>query len=256
MDLILTCQRPVTPAATPHTRAVAQMFGLGLDESEQTTLIPPVTVPLTARSVVFVTGASGSGKSTLLGLIERELAAADAPAIVSFESLTPPSDGPVVDAFGEASLDRVLRWLALAGLNEARVMLRTPGELSDGQRYRLRLARLMQHVEAGLAPSRDAAAARDHSTVEAQQEDPAVVVLADEFGATLDRQTARILATQVRKWTYRWPVCFVAATSHDDLLESLEPDVLIEKPLSERIDVLTRDGEHTAPPADDIGRWS
>ena len=67
------------------------------------------------------------------------------------------------------------------------------------------------------------------------------LILADEFGATLDRLTAAVIARNIRKWTRRnRHICFIAATTHDDLLESLDPDVLIEKHLGSEIDVLSR----------------
>jgi len=204
------------------------MFGLGIDESREVVIIPPVTIDLNAGEITFITGASGSGKSTLLGLIEQ--AAGDA-RVIRFDRLPEPPDRPLVDGFERGDLPDVLRWLSVAGLSDAFVMLRRPGELSDGQRYRFQLARTLALVEedaCGRAP---------------------VLVLADEFGATLDRTTAHVIARNVRKWVDRTPnVCFVAATTHDDLLEPLSPDVLIEKPLGEGVEVLRRDalaeGDH------------
>jgi ABC-type ATPase with predicted acetyltransferase domain len=106
-------------------------------------------------------------------------------------------------------------------------MLRTPAELSDGQRYRLRLAQVMSLIERG-----DSGQGKGELTV----------ILADEFAATLDRLTASIIARNIRKWVTRSarPLCFVAATTHDDLLEHLEPDVLVLKHLGGRLEVLSR----------------
>ena len=77
-------------------------------------------------------------------------------------------------------LERVLMWLSLAGLNEAFVMLRRPCELSDGQRYRLRLAQVMAMLNESPAAS--------------------AVVIADEFGSTLDRITALTIARNLKRW--------------------------------------------------------
>jgi len=98
-------------------------------------------------------------------------------------------------------------------------MLRKPSELSDGQRYRLRLAQTIDL---------------------AQRESSGAVILADEFAATLDRQTAQVIARNVRRWTSKTAHTFVAATTHDDLLEALEPDVLVFKGLGDQLQVLTR----------------
>jgi len=140
------------------------------------------------------------------------------------------SDGAaLVDQWPQVSLQRSLARLSVAGLSDAFVLLRRPGELSDGQRARLRLARAIGRVE---------------SALEADPPPPMLLVLADEFGATLDRTTAAVLARNVRRWVDRQPgVCFVAATTHDDLLEPLSPDMLIVKGLGAELAVARAGGE-------------
>lgn len=211
--LTLHLSRAVTTAVDPSPRVcqIAAMFGLGVDASRTVQIIPPTDLTLAPGQVVFVTGASGGGKTTLLRLIRHQLAERGDVRIVDFDSLDTVDDVPLVDAF-DTPLEDTTRCLALAGLNDAFVMLRKPSQLSDGQRYRFRLARAIAACE-----STDA---------------PFTVVLADEFGATLDRLTAAVLAGNIRKWTTRSTssragVCFIAATTHDDLLESLAPDTLI-----------------------------
>ncbi len=204
------------------------MFGLGVDETRSMTLIPPTAIDLLPGHVLFVTGPSGSGKSTVLRLIADTLAHQPEVQAIRFDRLPSLPEQPLVDSLATLcpNLERALHLLSMAGLADAFVMLRSPSQLSDGQRYRFHLAQTMATVEAG---------------------PPALfhVVLADEFGATLDRLTAAVIARNVRKWTRRLAdssrrVCFIAATSHDDLLEPLEPDMLIEKHLGARIDILTR----------------
>ncbi len=222
------------------------MFGLGVDQQRRITVVPPIELELRGGQVVFVTGASGGGKSTLLRLVREQLQASRRRIpVIDFHQLTPPADRPLVDCF-EAPLESTVRWLSLAGLNDAFVMLRRPGELSDGQRYRLRLAQTL--------------AAIDRPGGESGQVE-LTVVMADEFAATLDRQTARIIARNIRKAMTRLarqdrPVCFIAVTSHDDLLESLDPDTLIVQEPGERLQLLQRDspGIQAAenPPADSI----
>jgi ABC-type ATPase with predicted acetyltransferase domain len=211
----LQLERAVQTAVEPTPRVcqIAAMFGLGVDESRRVAIVPPLELDLEPGQVVFITGASGGGKSTLLRLIADRLAGCPDGRVIDFASPLPPDEGrSLVDALG-GELEQAVRRLSLAGLNDAFVMLRRPVELSDGQRYRWRLAQAIQAAE--LAPSTG---------------DPSgalTVVLADEFASTLDRLTAAVIARNVRKWTRRSGVCFVAATAHDDLLEPLEPDVLI-----------------------------
>src|SRR5690606_16726993 len=137
-----------------------------------------------------VTGSSGGGKSTLLRLIREHIDREHTAHAIAFDALPAIEDRPLVDAFPGRTLSQTLRLLSLAGLNDAFVMLRKPSQLSDGQRYRLKLAQAMAMIEADVLP---------HLFK---------VVLADEFCATLDRVTANVLARNVRKWVSTTNVCF------------------------------------------------
>ena len=127
-----------------------------------------------------------------------------------------------------ASLEQVCHWLSLAGLNDAAVMLRKPEQLSEGQRHRLKLAQAMAVVE--------------------RRPEPWAVLLIDEFGSTLDRTTALALARSVRRWVAKSDACLVCATTHDDLLEPLSPEVLVEVAPGGRCEVHQRltQSEHEA----------
>ncbi len=215
----LTIQRAVPTAVEPSERVleVASMFGLGVDESRRRTIIPRAEIELRGGEVIFITGPSGSGKSTILRCIAGECA-----GCLRFEDmLNGGDDRPIIEQIGE-TVEEAALILSLAGLADAFVMLRRPSELSDGQRYRFGLARLIERAT--------------HADELAE-----IVILADEFGATLDRLTAAAAARNVRRWVDRSPrVCFIAATTHEDLLEALEPDVLICKPLGGGIEIHRR----------------
>lgn len=226
MQLFLSLERPTHVQPSQRVLRVAGMFGLGVDETKRITIIPQAQLELRAGMVVFITGPSGGGKSSLLRLIAEAAAKEPGVCVISFDALPPLAEVPIVDALlpggDESMLPRVLELLSIVGLADAFVILRRPGELSDGQRYRLRLAQCI--------------AACEHETENLH------LILADEFGATLDRITAMIIARNLRNWTRRSkvPVCFIAATTHDDLLEALEPDVLIEKGLGAAMEVAVR----------------
>jgi len=122
----------------------AEMFGIGLDESYEVTLYDRLALDVRPGDVVFVTGPSGSGKSVLLGRLREALGVAwpDA-AVADLAAVTLSGERPVIDLF-EGPLERRLRVLSTAGLADAFLLLRTPAELSDGQRYRLKLALAIQ----------------------------------------------------------------------------------------------------------------
>lgn len=228
MTTTLHLQHNLQTKAKPTDRAmeIAVMFGLSLDGTHEHTIIPPIELTLSPGQLVFVTGVSGGGKSTLLRLISEATAKnpsdasqqtidliwsdrlPDLPETALVDALAYPEGTPSCNDISPASLEQTCHWLSLAGLNDAAVMLRQPSQLSEGQRHRLRLAQAM------------AVAQRSHGQW--------AVLLIDEFGSTLDRITAMALARSIRRWVSRSNVCLVAATTHDDLLEPLAPDVLVE----------------------------
>lgn len=238
--------RSAAPAVTQRVLAVASMFGLGLDDGGPderaggAMIIVPRTeieLPLPGPGVTFITGPSGSGKSTLQRLIAQ--ACAERGAMIHDWSSSVAGDdaaaaSAVIDLIApRQSLEQALEMLSLTGLGDAFVMLRQPHELSDGQRFRFRLAQLLANTDHRAGRPAGVAA-------------PALIVI-DEFAACLDRETAIALARNLRRWSDRAGVSFALATTHDDLLEALDPDVLIHKPLGPGIEVIARSRRWNAP---------
>ena len=215
MLITVESRRQTAPEPSPNALQVASMFGLGLDRAKTLSLVPRTDLRLLPNQLVFLTGPSGSGKSTLLAALRAAMPSQT--PVLDLNALPPLPDRALVDCFPDQPLAQTLRTLGQAGLSDAFVLLRKPRELSDGQRFRLRLAHVM-----ALAP------------------DTFTVILADEFAATLDRVTAAVVARNTRRWVSTAPVCLIAATTHDDLLDALAPDVLIEQHLGGRMDVHER----------------
>jgi ABC-type ATPase with predicted acetyltransferase domain len=113
----------------------------------------------------------------------------------------------VIDCFGATSLSEVLELLARIGLGEAWTYLRTPSQLSEGQRWRLKLALALHR---------------------ARQIDGPAILACDEFAAVLDRVTAIIIAHRLRRAIDANPhLAAIVATSHDDLEAPLSPEMIV-----------------------------
>lgn len=184
------------------TAAVADLFGLPEREPPHT-ICDGLALDVRPGDLVLFVGSSGSGKSSLLRAAAEQLRAVDAFAL-------PLPEVPLIDALPGAVEERMAA-LAACGLSEARLLLRTPGELSEGQRYRFRLA--------------FALSATNNTQVADAPRSPFMV--ADEFTATLDRVLAKVVAFNVRKLVTRAGVGLLAATTHEDIVDDLAPDLLV-----------------------------
>ncbi len=63
------------------------------------------------------------------------------------------------------------------------------------------------------------------------------VWIADEFGAILDRTTAKVIAFDLQKLARDRGVIAAVATTHTDLKEDLHPSLIFEKYYRERLHV-------------------
>ncbi|MDL2284444.1 hypothetical protein LJC19_04805 [Oxalobacter sp. OttesenSCG-928-P03] len=195
---------------SPRVLEVAESFGIGLDEKEFV-VFDGLEIEVKDGDVVYITGQSGSGKSILL----RELAAQMANSgkkVINLDHVELDNTKAIIDQIGKDTNDAI-RLLAIAGINDAYLYIRKPGELSDGQKYRLRLAKA---IESG-----------------------ADVWVADEFLAVLDRVAAMVIAFSIQKAARRTGATVIVATTHTDMVSELSPDLYIEKRYREKIRVET-----------------
>jgi len=181
--------------------AVMDSFGIGFERGAHV-IAEGLEVPVRAGSIVLFTGASGSGKSSLMraameGLRRETRADGLSPSVVDINALEL-GETTLIDSF-TLPVSETMHLLSSCGLGEAHLMLRTPAELSDGQRYRFRLALGLSARPEWLA--------------------------ADEFSATLDRTLAHVVAHNIRKLCDRTGTGFLLATTHEDVAADLDPDV-------------------------------
>ena len=194
------------------TTRVCRMFGLTIDRLTDRAPVHKCRVEIRPGDIVYLTGPSGAGKSVLLRELERCVPASDA---VNLTSIELPQDRPVVDCF-DGDVVTSLRVLSTVGLSDVFSILNRPCWLSDGQKYRFRLARAL-------------AAGKPF-------------VFADEFCSELDRITAATVAFNVHRLAKRTRTTLVLASSRDDILMDLAPDVLVVKDFSGPAEVIYRTG--------------
>lgn len=177
-------------------------FGLGPGPHRRQ-LLAPLALRLGPGRIVALVGPSGSGKSTALTEIERKLSGGHNVARVLF-----PSDRSVVDAVAaQATLSDALALLSACALSEVPLWMRRFTELSDGERFRARLARALGLHARGRSPA---------------------PLLCDEFCSGLHRRAAKAVAYNLRKLVTRLNLCLVVASAHEDVVPDLQPDTTVQ----------------------------
>ncbi|ELW6785304.1 ATP-binding cassette domain-containing protein, partial [Escherichia coli] len=126
---------------TTRTLEIAESFGLGLDEKEWT-LYDNLELEVKQGDVVYITGQSGSGKSVVLRELQRQMKD-EGLSVASIDDFTFDNEVNVIDQLGKTTSD-ALGLLSMAGLNDAYLFVRKPSEMSDGQKYRLKIAKLIE----------------------------------------------------------------------------------------------------------------
>jgi ABC-type lipoprotein export system ATPase subunit/GNAT superfamily N-acetyltransferase len=191
---------------TPRTTAVSEAFGLGIDQAQKFVLYDNFELRIDPKDIVYITGDSGSGKSVLLKAIKQDLGE----EAVDMASVQSDLEKPIIEAVGK-DFSEALELLSKAGLNDAFLFIRRFRELSDGQKYRFKIAKLMESGRQWW--------------------------IADEFCSMLDRDTARIVAFNLQKIARQLGKAVVVATTHADLFEDLKPSVHVHKRFGKEISV-------------------
>jgi ABC-type ATPase with predicted acetyltransferase domain len=187
---------------TDKVASVCRMFGLSLDRLTEQRFTHACRLKINTGDIVYITGPSGAGKSVLLTELEKTVPAGER---INLTEIVLPDDKTLID-YIDADLTESLRFLSVAGLNDCFCILNQPANLSADQQYRFRLAMAL-------------AAGKKF-------------IFADEFCSELDDVTAAVISYRLWKFAKHTNTTFILASSRDDLLTDLVPDVLVVKPLS------------------------
>jgi len=198
------------PEPTDRVVAVAEGFGLGLDAWEKFVVYDNIELKIGPLDIVLITGDSGSGKSVLLKALEKDIKQDMGLTCINISDIKPDLNKPLIETVGK-TLEESLELLSKVGLNDAFLFLRTYEQLSDGQKYRYKIAKMI--------------------------ESQAQFWMMDEFAATLDRDTAKIVAYNLQKLARQQGKAVLAATTHTDLLGDLNPSMHIHKRFGKEITI-------------------
>lgn len=193
---------------TENVLACAAMFGIGVDEDIKITLYKDLEVNIGPGRVIYITGESGAGKSCLIRDIASKVQEHTAFALIPDVDVGELPEKPLVDQFDGWTIQRIGELLAYVGIAEAFIYLRKPMELSDGQRYRFKLAKTIYEAVEGM-------------------EEVTPVICIDEYLAFLDRETAKNVAYQTRRVASKYGICVCVATTHEDIAIDLQPNIQI-----------------------------
>ena len=180
---------------------IADAFGVGIDESHKHIIVENLTIP--DFNILYLTGMSGSGKSSLLNEFKK---------IYSFKEpeIDTETNLPIIDTIGK-DVDEALYLLNLVGLGEAFLYVKPYKLLSDGQKYRYKIAKI---IESGQK-----------------------VWCIDEFCSFLDRTTAKIVSYNVQKIARKLGVKVIVATAHNDLQAYLQADYVFDFGMGEGLTI-------------------
>jgi len=176
---------------SPRARQLEAMFDVPSADVVRLTWKGDLPTDERDWSVGLIVGPSGSGKSTILRNVFG--------AMPTLKWKAP----SVVDDFdGKFSMKEIAAVCQAVGFNTIPAWLRPHKVLSNGEQFRVDLARRILEIDG--------------------------TIVVDEFTSVVDRQVAQIGAHAVQKAVRRTGKKFVAASCHYDIVEWLQPDWTLE----------------------------
>ena len=200
----LACVRqcPVV-RSSPRTVRLQRDFGVG-EQPASVTIAKDAHIRLGPGRLILLSGPSSSGKSSALSALEAQLAG----RCSNVASAAFTADEALIDQVApHAELAEAASVLNACGLGEAGLWLKPFDALSDGQKFRAKLACAISQPANNRVPLHD----RQH------------VVLCDEFCSGLHRRAAKAIAHNLRKLATRRNLSVVVACAADDLTADLDP---------------------------------
>ena len=178
---------------TFRTNAIRSMFDIELQDNaieERFSISHNIEERPWSVGVIF--GSSGTGKSTIAKEIFGE-------SFIS--SLRYRKDTSILESFDSSiSIKEITKALSCVGISSPKSWLKSYESLSTGEKMRVDIARSLVNNE---------------------------IVVFDEFTSVVDRQVAKFGSYAIQKFVRKCNKRFVAVSCHEDIIEWLEPDWII-----------------------------
>lgn len=188
-------------ANSSRMAAVCGEFGL-LGGDGRRVICRDLGVRVGTGLVTVLVGPSGAGKSSVLRSIAEQCPGS---RWVGADSVR--REASLIDAvLPGRGVREAMEVLTACGLGEPRIWLQRVNELSEGERFRASLAVAIGRAMGAREP---------------------VVILCDDFAGLLHERVARAVAMNVRRLATRRGLAIVLATTREELLPDLLPDVVI-----------------------------
>ncbi len=192
---------------------LCELFGLTADFLRERTREFNCRINIKKGDIVYITGPSGAGKSVLLDGLEQKLPREKR---INLSQIELSQEKSVLDCI-DLDLTRSLEILNTAGLSEVFCILNRPAYLSNGQKERFRLAMALASEKK--------------------------IIIADEFCSQLDRITAACVCYNVRRFATRFGRTFLLAGCREDIIDDLQPDVIVVKDLFGETEVIYKQNQ-------------
>lgn len=195
---------------THKAQAIQNAFGISPSDIKSP-IIKGLNLTIKPGEIVLVIGSSGAGKTTLLNLLSESLngTSVEVKGKCRFPNNYTPgvfseirSKKALIEYFAKEKLDYSIQLLGSVGLSDAFVFVKRYDELSNGQKYRTQLAKLIHSGNNTL--------------------------IVDEFCANLDPITSNVLANRIRKLSRKLGLTIIVGAAHcDNFVRSLMPDKVV-----------------------------
>lgn len=208
--ILINIKFQTTAEVTERTVKIAEAFGLGIDETMHFNIYENFPLGFNKDDIIYITGDSGSGKSLMIKEIKNHLGGKEGLNDIysDINELNINPEETLIEGIGK-DLNEAVKILSSVGLNDAFLFLRKYKQLSDGQKFRYKLAKLI-NINTDFW-------------------------IFDEFCATLDREMAKIISFNLQKLARKLGKCVIIATTHTDLKEDLNPSIYIYKKYNNEI---------------------